>query len=282
MADNWTQVYPKDRWRDPNYHVMDKFSLQGKKGLITGGAGGIGRNTAAAWAEAGADIMLVGRPGSEERMEPLVHQLSTRYPVRVIPCYCDVSDPVQVQALRQTVLDEMGTVDIAHINAGVCMPHDDADVSYSTWQKTMEVDLTGAYLTTQMVHQMMRLHGHGGSIILNASISGFGAKFLGGSPAPSAAYGTAKAGLYQYGRYLAAALAPYGIRVNIISPSNIWSGIHEGVMTKEGHDLILETVPMKRFGCNEEIQGAMLFLASDASAYITGINLFIDGGYSIY
>lgn len=96
------------------------------------------------------------------------------------------------------------------------------------------------------------------------------------------AYGTAKAGISELARYMAAGLAPYGIRVNTISPGYIWSGIHEGVMDKTGHDMCLEVVPIKRFGTPDELQGVLLFLASDASSYVTGINIPVDGGYSIF
>ena len=84
-------IYPKDRWKDPSYHLMDKFSLKGKKGVVTGGGGGIGRNVAAAWAEAGADVALVDIPSSKERLEPLCKEMSERYGVKIIPLYCDVS-----------------------------------------------------------------------------------------------------------------------------------------------------------------------------------------------
>ena len=103
-----------------------------------------------------------------------------------------------------------------------------------------------------------------------------------GGPTPVAAYGTTKAAVSQYARYLAAGLAKYDIRVNTISPGYIWSGIHEGLMNKEGHDMLLQVVPMNRFGRTDELQAVMLFLASDASSYVTGINIPVDGGYSIY
>ncbi len=275
-------VYPKDRWKDPGYRLMDKFSLKGKKGFVTGACGGIGRNVAAAWAEAGADVALVGRPGSNDRLEPLAKEMAARYGVKIVPLYCDVSDQAQVEQLQQDLIQELGTVDIANINAGVCLSGDDVDVPYETWEKVMDIDLHGAYLTAQMAQHIMRQHDHGGSIILTSSKSGYHANFLGGGPAPSFAYGTAKAGVSQMARYMAAGLAPYGIRVNSISPGYIWSGIHEGVMNKQGHDLCLEVVPLKRFGTTEEVQGAMVFLASEAASYITGINIPIDGGYSIY
>ena len=275
-------MYPKDMWRDPSYSLMSKFSLKGKKGFVTGGGGGIGRNTAAAWAEAGADVALVDIPASKDRLEPLAKEMSNRFGVKVVPLYCDVSDEKQVEALKEDLIRELGTVDIAHINAGVCLMGDDVDVPYATWKKVIDIDLNGAHLTAQMAQQIMREHGHGGSIIMTSSLSGYNANFIGGGPSPVCAYGTAKAGISQLARYMGAGLAPYGIRVNTISPGYIWSGIHEGVMDKAGHDACLFPVPIKRFGRTDDLQGAMLFLASDASAYITGINIPIDGGYSIY
>ena len=274
--------YPKDRWKEPEYKVMDKFSLKGKKGFVTGGAGGIGRNIAAAWAEAGADVALVDIPSSKERLEPLAKEMSNRYGVKIVPLYCDISDKGQVDQLEKDLVRELGTVDIAHINAGVCLSGDDVDVPYDTWKKVIDIDLNGAFLTAQVAQHIMRKHNHGGSIIMTSSLSGYNANFIAGGPSPVCAYGTAKAGISQMARYMAASLAPYGIRVNTISPGYIWSGIHEGVMDKAGHDACLEVVPIKRFGTTDDLQGALLFLASDASSYITGINIPIDGGYSIF
>ena len=275
-------IYPKDRWKEPEYKVMDKFSLKGKKGFVTGGAGGIGRNIAAAWAEAGADVALVDIPSSKERLEPLAKEMSNRYGVKIVPLYCDISDKGQVDQLEKDLVRELGTVDIAHINAGVCLSGDDVDVPYDTWKKVIDIDLNGAFLTAQVAQHIMRKHNHGGSIIMTSSLSGYNANFIAGGPSPVCAYGTAKAGISQMARYMAASLAPYGIRVNTISPGYIWSGIHEGVMDKAGHDACLEVVPIKRFGTTDDLQGALLFLASDASSYITGINIPIDGGYSIF
>ena len=149
-------------------------------------------------------------------------------------------------------------------------------------EKVIDIDLNGAFLTAQVAQHIMRKHNHGGSIIMTSSLSGYNANFIGGGPSPVCTYGTAKAGISQMARYMAAGLAPYGIRVNTISPGYIWSGIHEGVMDKAGHDMCLEVVPIKRFGTTDELQGVLLFLASDASSYVTGINIPVDGGYSIY
>ncbi|MGI6546027.1 MAG: SDR family oxidoreductase [Fastidiosipilaceae bacterium] len=282
MSEEYYSIYPKDMWKDDTYHLFDKFSLKGKKGMVTGGGGGIGRNTAAAWAEAGADVALVDIPAAKDRLIETAAELSKRYGVKVVPLFCDVSNKEEVDALKENLIKELGTLDIAHINAGVCLGGDDIDVPYDVWQKTIDINLTGAYLTAQISHQIMREHGHGGSIIMTSSLSGYNANFLAGGPTPVAAYGTTKAAVSQYARYLAAGLAKYGIRVNTISPGYVWSGIHEGVMPKEGHDMLLEVVPMSRFGRTDELQGVMLFLASEASSYVTGINIPVDGGYSIY
>lgn len=282
VSEEYYSIYPKDMWKDETYQLFDKFSLKGKKGMVTGGAGGIGRNTAAVWAEAGADVALIDIPAAKERLDDLAQTMSQRYGVNVKPFLCDVSSKDQVDELKKQLLEKMGTIDMAHINAGVCLMGDDVDVPYEVWKKTIDINLTGAYLTAQVAHQIMREHGHGGSIIMTSSLSGYNANFMAGGPTPVAAYGTSKAGVSQFARYLAAGLAKDNIRVNTISPGYIWSGIHEGVMDKTGHDLLLEVVPMGRFGKTEELQGVMLFLASDASSYVTGINIPIDGGYSIY
>lgn len=275
-------IYPKDKWKDPEYKVLDKFSLKGKKGFVTGGGGGIGRNTAAAWAEAGADVALVDLLSSKDRLEPLAKEMSQRYGVKIVPLYCDVSKEEDVAKLKEDLIREMGTIDIAHINAGVCLPGDDVDVPVATWKKTIDIDLTGAFMTAQVAYQIMREHGHGGSIIMTSSLSGYNANYIFGGPSPVCAYGTAKAGISQMARYMAAGLAPHNIRVNTISPGYVWSGIHEGVCNEAGHDAMIEHVPMKRFATNDELQALMLFLASEASSYVTGINIPIDGGYSIY
>lgn len=274
--------YPLDEWKEPDHRIMRRFSLAGRKGFVTGGAGGLGRNVAAAWAEAGADVALVDLPSTRDTLEPLAAELAKRYDVNIVPLYCDVADREQVDALKKSLITALGTVDIAFINAGVNVPGDDADEPYDVWKKTIDINLTGAYMTAQIAQHIMREHNHGGSLIFTSSLSGHNANFIGGGPSPVAAYGATKAGIYEYARYLAAALAPYGIRSNAISPGYVWSGIFDGRITPDAHDLMIAPVPMHRFGTNAEIASAVLFLASDAASYVTGINLQVDGGYSVY
>ena len=278
----WFDIYPKDKWKDTNYSIMKQFSLKGKKGFVTGGCGGLGRNTAAAWAENGADVALVDLPTTKERLEPLCKEMSEKYGVRVIPVYCDVSNPDAVKAMKEELLREFGDVDLAYVNAGICMMGDDVNVPYDTWKKTLGVNLDGIYLCAMVAKEIMIEKGHGGSIVMTSSLSGFSANNAMGNPTPVCAYGTSKAGVYEFSRFMSASLAGNGIRVNCVSPGYVWSGIHEGVMDKDGHDMLLMPVPMKKFGLNEDIASAVLFLSTDAAKYITGTVIHVDGGYSVF
>lgn len=281
MSD-WFDIYPKDKWKKDNYSIMDQFSLKGKKGFVTGGCGGLGRNVAAAWAEKGADVALVDLPRTKERLEPICKEMSQKYGTKVIPVYCDVSDPESVKKMKEKLLDELGDIHIVYANAGICMMGDDVNVPYETWKKTMEVNLDGIYLCAMAAKEIMLEKKHGGSIVMTSSLSGFNANNAFGNPTPVCAYGTSKAGVYELSRFMAASLAGNGIRVNCVSPGYIWSGIHEGVMDKEGHDMLLMPVPIKKFGLNEDIASAVLFLSTDAAKYITGTVIHVDGGYSVF
>ena len=258
IEDIFDQRYPLDRWKDPEYSFMDKFSMKGRKGFVTGAAGGLGRNAAAALAQAGADVALVDLPAKQERLEELAAEIGARFEVNVIAEPCDVTDPLQVVDLKQHLVDHLGTVDFAFLNAGVNVPGDDQDATEEVWTKTIEINLNGAYRTARIAHEIMH-----------------NANYMMGGPTPVNAYGATKAAIMEHSRYLAAALARYGIRSNTISPGYVWSGIFNGRIDMAGHDAMLEVVPMHRFGTNDEIASAVLFLAS-------GTDLRVDGGYSVF
>jgi NAD(P)-dependent dehydrogenase (short-subunit alcohol dehydrogenase family) len=274
--------YKLDEWRDRKTSIFDKFSLKGKKAIVTGGAGGFGRNVGAAFADAGADVALIDLDTKKEYLDALAKEMSAKYGVKVAAMYCDVTSNEQVEALRQGILKTLGTIDVAFINAGVCLPGEDKDIPWETWQKNIDINLHGAFRTAQMTQKMMRAHQHGGSIIMTSSMSAYVTNQMFNAPTPVMAYSAAKAGISQYARTLAAYVVDDGIRVNTIAPGYMWSGIHAGLMSQEAHDIACSLIPMKRFGTNDEMQGLLLFLASDASSYITGTNIPIDGGYMIY
>lgn len=261
---------------------MDKFFMKGRKGFVTGAAGGLGRNAAAALAQAGADVALVDLESKQERLEELAAEMHDLFGTNVIIESCDVTNPRQVEDLKRHLVDRLGTVDFAFLNAGVNVPGDDQDATEEVWTKTIEINLNGACRTARIAHEIMREHNHGGSPVFTASLSGHNANYMMGGPTPVNAYGATKAATMEHSRYLAAALARYGIRSNTISPGYVWSGIFNGRIDMAGHDAMLETVPMHRFGTNDEIASAFLFLASDAASYVTGIDLRVDGGYSVF
>ena len=247
--------YPLDKWEDSNYSILDKFSMRGRKGFVTGAAGGLGRNAAAALAQAGADVALVDLPSQEDKLTELAKDMSERFGTNVIALTCDVTNVEQVAELKTQLVEQLGTVDFAFLNAGVNVPGDDQDATEEVWTRTINI---------------------------TASLSGHNANYMMGSPTPVNAYGATKAAIMEHSRYLAAALAKDGIRSNTISPGYVWSGIFNGRIDMPGHDAMLEVVPMHRFGTNDEIASTVLFLASDASSYVTGTDIRVDGGYSVF
>lgn len=261
--------------------VFDMISLKGKKAVITGGAGGIARATSAAFAELGADIALIDIPAQENEMEKNCTYLQEKFAVKAIPVYADVSSEKSVNDAFAVIEKELGTADIVFANAGVtCTGYDHVDITVETWNKMLDVNLTGVLLTDRAGAEMMKKHGHGGSIINTASMSGH---IINRRPTLNAqvGYTTSKAGVLHLTKAMAINYADYGIRVNCISPGYIISGIHNTVK-----DEIIEynasTVPIKRFGTLDEIVGGIVFLASDMSAYCLGTDLIVDGGYTIW
>lgn len=206
--------YPLDKWKDSNYSILDKFSMRGRKGFVTGAAGGLGRNAAAALAQAGADVALVDLPSQEDKLTELAKDMSERFGTNVIALTCDVTNVEQVAELKTQLVEQLGTVDFAFLNAGVNVPGDDQDATEEVWTRTININLNGTYRTGRIAHEIMREHGHGGSLIFTASLSGHNANYMMGSPTPVNAYGATKAAIMEHSRYLAAALAKDGIRSN--------------------------------------------------------------------
>ena len=256
--------------------------MERKVVLITGGAMGQGKAHALKFAENGFDVVLADMQDPDGEVFRATVQEIEKLGAKALAVKCNVTSDDDMKAMFEKAWDTFGRIDVVVANAGVINFGYTWELTDAQVQKVIDIDLNGAFLTAQVAQHIMRKHNHGGSIIMTSSLSGYNANFIGGGPSPVCTYGTAKAGISQMARYMAAGLAPYGIRVNTISPGYIWSGIHEGVMDKTGHDMCLEVVPIKRFGTTDELQGVLLFLASDASSYVTGINIPVDGGYSIY
>lgn len=272
--------------------VMDRFRLGGKTAVVTGGAGNIGRHGAAAFAEAGADIAIVDLPACLEHSMAVAAELTEKYGVRAIGYGCNLTDEAAVANLFEQIHNDFGHVDILHNNAGVGgalvpdieewdsehnMPH------IEHFRQVIDINFMSIYIVAVTAARMMKREGHGGSIIntgsLAAHIVNMGTVF---NTMDDASYGVAKAGVLYFTRHFASQVAQYGIRVNSISPGYCYSpGLHDG-LPQETLDLYNNSQPVRRMMNVEELQGALLYLASDASSYCYGTDLLIDGGHVIW
>jgi len=271
--------YPMDYWRKES--ALARFQLEGKKAFITGGAGGLGREIAGAFAEAGADVALVDLPVKEEFGRNIADEISKKFGTRAIYVNCDVSSDTQIKEMIQTICKEFGTIDISVNNAGYCGYDDTVDISLEKWNQCIAVNLTGCMLSARYAAEIMKQDGHGGAIINTASLMGIVAAEMHNNQSGAFTYGVTKAGIILMTRTMAAAWAKEGVRVNSVSPGFAWSGIHEG-MDEDSHDYMSAHVPIGRFGYTKEVASAYLYLASEASSYVTGTNLMVDGGYIVY
>jgi NAD(P)-dependent dehydrogenase (short-subunit alcohol dehydrogenase family) len=247
----------------------DRFSLEGKVAIITGGSRGIGRAIALEYARAGADIVVASRKldackAAAEEIEKLGG--------RVLAVAAHTGKPDQLEKLVDETLKHFGRIDILVNNAGT-NPHFGAtiDIEKGAWDKTFEVNVDGVFFLTQfVVNKWMREHG--GVIVNMASVAGL-------RPAPmTGAYSVTKAALIMLTEVLATELGAYGIRVNAIAPGFIRTDMSKAVWTSDIFKERSKAFPVPRLGETEDIVGAALYLASDASAFMTGETIVIDGG----
>jgi NAD(P)-dependent dehydrogenase (short-subunit alcohol dehydrogenase family) len=253
--------------------VRELFDLSGKVAIVTGGGVGIGRQMAEGLAEAGASLVLCARKA--ERCEQAAGELE-RLGVRAIGLRCDVRDPAQIEAVVSRTRDELGGVDVLVNNAGTVWGAAPEDMPLEGWQKVVDVNLTGVFLFAQAVGRVM-IERDGGSIVNIASVSG-----LHGAPPElmnTVVYHATKGGVIAFTRDLAWKWARHGIRVNAIAPGWFPSDMSSFVLDRHGEELT-HRIPLGRFGGAEDLKGAVVFLASPASAYVTGHTLVVDGGQS--
>jgi NAD(P)-dependent dehydrogenase (short-subunit alcohol dehydrogenase family) len=253
--------------------MADKFMLTGKTVLITGGAGNIGKAVASDMAEMGADIVIADY--NEDEASAFAAQLC-RKGSNSIAVGTDITKPDRVQQLVDIVIKTYGKIDVLYNNAGRFDVVPAEDMCYQSWLEMIDVCLNGVFLTTQRVGREMIQRGRG-SIISTSSMSGVIVNY----PRPQAAYNTAKAGLIHMMRSFAVEWAPYGIRVNTVSPGYIDNSRIHSRIPEDLLNFFNEITPMHRMANEHEISGAVIYLAGDASTYTTGINLIVDGGYTI-
>ncbi len=254
-------------------HIRDLFNLTGKTAIVTGGSRGIGKEMAEGLAEAGANLMLCARR-AEWLDETVAEFRANNYNVE--GNLCDVSKVEDIQAVVDKTVNKFGKIDILINNAGISWGAMPEDMPLAKWQQVLDVNLTGCFLFAQAVGREM-LKNKSGSIINIASISGITSSANGPF---YAGYAASKAGLIGLTRELAASWGRKGIRVNAIAPGFFHSRLADAVIDIYERS-IQENNVIPRIGEEGELKGAVVFLASDASSYVTGQTIVVDGGMTV-
>jgi NAD(P)-dependent dehydrogenase (short-subunit alcohol dehydrogenase family) len=253
--------------------IADLFDLHGKVAIVTGGGSGLGRQMADALADAGADLVLCARKA--ERCEQAAAELSASYGVRAIGMSCDVRDHDTIDDVVERARRELGRIDVLVNNSGTSWGAPPEEMPLDAWQKVIDVNLTGTFVFTQKVGRVLIEQGDGGKIVNIASVTAFrGAK---PEAMNAVGYNTSKGGLIAMTIDLAVKWAPHRINVNAIAPGWFPSDMAEGVLEERG-DLLLSRIPLGRFGGQDDLKGAVVYLASAASDFVTGETLVVDGG----
>jgi 2-deoxy-D-gluconate 3-dehydrogenase len=256
--------------------MKDLFSLAGKTAVVTGGNTGIGRAIAQAYAAMGSDIVIAAR--NEAKTTEVVQYLKDAFHTRILGVRVDVRKEKEIQDAVNQVFDTFGRIDILVNSAGTTIRKLPQDFTTAEWDEVLDTNLKGAFLFSQAVYPAMKKAGGGKIIHIGSMASIFG----GARVAP---YGASKGGIVQLVRSLAVAWAPDNIQVNAILPGWIDTPLSFRIRKSDsGSDLIESAIskrtPMGRWGKPEDLQGTAIFLASQASNFVTGIALPVDGGYS--
>lgn len=273
-----------------NLDFPSLFSLKNKNAVVTGGVGILGKRFCAGLATYGANVAVVDL--DEKVASAFARQLEEEYGVRALGIGCDVSSPESVAKMVSDVVNGLGMINILHNNAASKAADLDAffapfeEYSLAEWRKIMAVNIDGMFLVAQAVGKHMVNSNHGGSIIQTASIYGVlapdnriyeGSHYLGRQINTPAVYSASKAAVVGLTKYLATYWADKGIRVNSITPGGVESGQNDEFKRRYA-----ARIPLGRMAYADEMVGTLLYLASDASSYITGQNILVDGGLSAW
>jgi NAD(P)-dependent dehydrogenase (short-subunit alcohol dehydrogenase family) len=273
-----------------NSQYRNLFELTGRTAVVTGAAGILGQRFCRGLAEFGAQVTVVDLDA--DRCAAFAEELERDYGTPTLGVACDVSDPASVANMTDQVVKRFGAINILHNNAASKSADLDAffasteEYSLSEWRKIMSVNVDGMFLVAQAVGGQMQKQGTGGSIIQTASIYGLvssdkriyeGSFYMGRQINNPAVYSTSKAAVIGLTRYLAANWGDARIRVNALVPGGVESGQNETFKARYS-----ARVPLGRMAQADEMVGALLYLASDASSYMTGQCLVVDGGLSAW
>ncbi|PRS36433.1 short-chain dehydrogenase [Bacillus sp. RJGP41] len=266
------------------------FSLKGKNIIVTGGLGYLGKECVKGFAQHGANLAIVDL--DKTKTESFAIEIAEKYKIKAIGISCDVSIEADIQKMIEQVMTTLGNIDVLFNNAATKSTNLDAffapfeDYSLEEWKKIMSVNLDGMFLVAKNVSKQMKKNDNGGSIIQTSSIYGLvgpdhriynGSNFLNREINSPAVYSASKAGVIGLTKYLATYLAQYNIRVNTLTPGGLQTGQNEKFIQSYS-----DRVPLGRMGLVEEMVGAVIYMASDASNYMTGQNIIVDGGLTAW
>ena len=273
-----------------NKDLSNLFDLTGKVAIVTGGTGIQGKRITRGLAAHGAHIAVVDLDA--EMAKAQASEISDVYGVQALGIACNVAEKSDVDAMVASVVVDLGKIDILHNNAAsksadprdFFVPFEDFD--FDVWRQVMSVNIDGVFLVAQAVGKQMISQGHGGSIIQTSSTYGLvgpdfgiyeGSEYMGCRITTPAAYAASKGAVVQLTRYLATYWGDKGIRVNTLVPGGIESGQNETFQKNYG-----ARVPLGRMADVDEMVGAVVYLASDASSYMTGQMIVVDGGWTAW
>ncbi len=250
------------------------FDLTGKVALVTGGNGGLGLAMAKGLAQAGAGIVVAAR--DEKKTAQALSEIRA-LGARAEGVVVDVTQEAQIKDMVSSTVVKLGRVDILVNNAGTTVRKEPQDLTSEEWDQVLDVNLRSAFLASREVYPHMKAQGGGKIINIGSMFSLFGG---GGSGAP---YSSSKGGVVQLAKSLAVAWAKDNIQCNAILPGWFMTELTAAIPATQPdrYDLISRRIPTGRWGQPEELQGAVVFLASPASDYVTGAVLTVDGGYSV-
>ncbi|MBU9672467.1 SDR family oxidoreductase [Planococcus sp. CP5-4] len=251
--------------------VMDLFDLTGKTAIVTGGGRGLGAQIAEGFAEAGANVVLCSR--KVEACEEVAKQLEAKG-VKTLALACDVTSPQDVKYVVEKTVETFGTIDILVNNSGASWGAPVTEMPLEAWNKVMAVNVTGTFLMSQAVGEVM-IQKNSGKIINIASVAGLGG--IDPQLMDAIGYNTSKGAVITFTKDLAAKWGRHNIKVNAIAPGFFPTKMSKDVM-KHGEEGLLARTPLNRFGTDEDLKGAALFLAAKASDYVTGDVVMVDGG----
>lgn len=272
---------------------MDKhpnFSLKKKTAIVTGSVGILGKDFCRALAQYGANIVALDL--NQKHCEELAGNLEHDFGIQALGLFCDVSNPASVEQALAKSIEKFKSIEILHNNAATKTNNLDAflapfeDYNLDVWKEVMSVNLDGMFLMAQAVGKHMLEQKIKGSIIQTASIYGVvapdqriykGSYYMGRDINTPAVYSVSKAGVIGLSNYLASYWGSHGIRVNTLTPGGVESGQND--IFRENYS---KRIPMGRMAQASEMLGALVFLASDASSYITGQNIIVDGGLTVW